>query len=563
MHPQIFTAVSLAHLGLIALLLALQLETQSLPSASPLQQLLEQLRTEARISDSRAEHSEPSAGTQPLRAASPPAPSTQVTAQTTAQAEEARRANSPRSIEVRFWRRAAQTTAQNTRTGGEATFVQPAPPASMEQLAVGNTHSLRRSQEQNATLPVTSAEPVVDAPRPAETSPTPAKRAKRTAESAAEKAQDDQITTGTLPPDSFPQPLLTGEQDDQVLPTATTTSTPEFALPHREAAGNESEPLLLASPLASPALPPAVLPATTPPVLPQQAPEQAAASETGSEAAAPDAPEQTQQQAQLPRSAPKLADRATGSSILNAVAAGSSGTQEMADAVSVLLPPGVQSPSVPLQNGRELNWSFDWQGRSQRRLRWLPSLQFPARMLKGLEEQSIEIIFQIDAEGNVVSASFAGPQLKAYNWQINSLLLEKVGRFLFEPSAHSAASSWLHKGKMHFRFSRARSIPLPGAASHPSAGSVSAQALPPLSGSSASRPAKPPGEIAGGTTEQLPRSDSVPPAALPGSNPSAQEETKMSQAGEQRGAAGQSNEQNSPPATTDTGDEHGSGRGAQ
>ncbi|WGK68845.1 hypothetical protein P0082_10200 [Candidatus Haliotispira prima] len=127
--------------------------------------------------------------------------------------------------------------------------------------------------------------------------------------------------------------------------------------------------------------------------------------------------------------------------------------------------PGIRAPSLPLRNGRELSWKFEWEGRSQRRLRHLPDLQFPVQMLQGLEDQEVEIIFQVDAGGNVVSASFTGPQLQAYNWQINSLLLEKIGRFVFEPSQTSpttrstSSSPWLHKGRLNFHFSQNRTAP--------------------------------------------------------------------------------------------------------
>ncbi len=131
-----------------------------------------------------------------------------------------------------------------------------------------------------------------------------------------------------------------------------------------------------------------------------------------------------------------------------------------------ILPPGAQLLNIPLDNGRNLSWKLEWLGQSQRSLLHMPKLEFPASMLQGIEEQTVEVIFQIDASGKVVSVSFAGTQLKAYNWQINSFLLEKIGQFIFEPaSPHNSNSQWLHKGKLSFHFSKNNSAnpQIPGA----------------------------------------------------------------------------------------------------
>ncbi len=139
-----------------------------------------------------------------------------------------------------------------------------------------------------------------------------------------------------------------------------------------------------------------------------------------------------------------------GSILDSAAATASAGSQSSAARVSS---PGTLPSVAPLQNGRELHWSLDWLGQSQRRLLHWPSLQFPAPMLQGLKEQSVEIIFQVDANGNVVSVSFAGAQLQAYNWQINSMLLEKAGQFRFEAqNAQQESDTWLQKGKLRFLF---------------------------------------------------------------------------------------------------------------
>ena len=139
-----------------------------------------------------------------------------------------------------------------------------------------------------------------------------------------------------------------------------------------------------------------------------------------------------------------------GSILDSAAATASAGSQSSAARVSS---PGTLPSVAPLQNGRELHWSLDWLGQSQRRLLHWPSLQFPAPMLQGLKEQSVEIIFQVDASGNVVSVSFAGAQLQASNWQINSMLLEKAGQFRFEAqNTQQESDTWLQKGKLRFLF---------------------------------------------------------------------------------------------------------------
>ena len=118
--------------------------------------------------------------------------------------------------------------------------------------------------------------------------------------------------------------------------------------------------------------------------------------------------------------------------------------------------------AIPLKNERQLTWEFDWLDQKQRRLLYLPSLKLPASMLQGLQDQTVEIIFQVDASGKVVSASFANEQLKAYNWQIHSVLLEHTGQFRFAPVLSGAGSSpndeWLNKGKLSFHFRPGRGV---------------------------------------------------------------------------------------------------------
>ena len=115
---------------------------------------------------------------------------------------------------------------------------------------------------------------------------------------------------------------------------------------------------------------------------------------------------------------------------------------------------------IPLQNGGQLNWQFSWQEPSPRRLRYLPSLQFPVELLQGMEDQTVEIVFQVDRQGRVVSASFE--QLRAQNWEIGSLLLEAVRQFEFETTSRPLAEEspdWLSRGRMSFHFITANAAP--------------------------------------------------------------------------------------------------------
>ena len=135
--------------------------------------------------------------------------------------------------------------------------------------------------------------------------------------------------------------------------------------------------------------------------------------------------------------------------------------------------PDIASPMVPLQNGGQLNWQFSWQEPSSRRLRYLPRLRFPARLLQGMEGQTVEIFFQVDRQGRVVSASFE--QLRAQNWEIGPLLLKAVSQFVFETESAQPLSKageesegkevkkspgWLSKGRLRFRFTKVNVVPL-------------------------------------------------------------------------------------------------------
>ena len=77
-----------------------------------------------------------------------------------------------------------------------------------------------------------------------------------------------------------------------------------------------------------------------------------------------------------------------------------------------------------------------------------------------MEDQTVEIVFQVDRQGRVVSASFE--QLRAQNWEIGSLLLEAVRQFEFETTSRPLAEEspdWLSKGRMSFHFITANAAP--------------------------------------------------------------------------------------------------------
>ena len=137
--------------------------------------------------------------------------------------------------------------------------------------------------------------------------------------------------------------------------------------------------------------------------------------------------------------------------------------------------PDVAPPPIPLQNGGQLSWQFSWQEPSSRRMRYLPRLEFPAELLQGMEGQTVEIIFQVDRQGRVVSSSFT--QFRAQNWEIGPALLQAVGQFVFESTPQTAQAgqtaqprteaggpnrlspNWLSKGRVSFRFSAEAAAP--------------------------------------------------------------------------------------------------------
>ena len=131
--------------------------------------------------------------------------------------------------------------------------------------------------------------------------------------------------------------------------------------------------------------------------------------------------------------------------------------------------PDVAPPPIPLQNGGQLSWQFSWQEPSSRRMRYLPRLEFSAELLQGMEGQTVEIVFQVDRQGRVVSASFA--QFRAQNWEIGPALLQAVGQFVFETTSQTAeprtetggpnwlSPNWLSKGRVSFRFSAEAAAP--------------------------------------------------------------------------------------------------------